>query len=451
MTATSQRSTKNCCSVSPSSMLLSKTEESSELLDGIFSTPSCKRNSLAVRCSCKTSWTSMTKCHSKYLTFLELKLTMVEELQMTRISDLSTTFCKDSSRRVSLMTDSNSLIVEFINLSLQDLKRITSHISINFHSTQHQKHSVSTVMPRLSQTRMLLESWLKTFFLLKLELHLGVEWAEKSKLLRSLWESRRRPQKSLTTTTLLRSIQPATMSRWTLCLLKKLSDITDFLRSWRLCLRTFKRPLRDKSWWVKILRLWLHLSSITRFQLLGQRLASFLLSHWHRGTTTCLIELISWRSGLRVELQLLSGFQDSSSHKLSSLLLFRTMPESTSLPLINLTLSLRFMTKLLTTRLLSPQKMESLPTVCILKVLDGTTLLTSWMTLSQSSSTQSFQCFGSFPKRTENNQILVSTCAQSTRSWAEQEPCPPLVTPPTSSCTWSCHLSSPKTSGSLLE
>lgn len=54
-----------------------------------------------------------------------------------------------------------------------------------------------------------------------------------------------------------------------------------------------------------------------------------------------------------------SGSQVSSSHKLSSQEHFRTMPESMSLLLMNLTLSLRFMTKSLMNKSQKSQKTDA--------------------------------------------------------------------------------------------
>lgn len=119
-------------------------------------------------------------------------------------------------------------------------------------------------------------------------------------------------------------------------------------------------------------------------------------------------------------LLLFSGFQDSSSHKLSSQVFCKTMLESMLSLLMNLILRLKFMMKLPHRKFLRSLKMVVSFMVCILKVQDGIILLTCWTIQSLSNYILRYRCAGSCPRKIERSQNLASINALFTKSYQEQ-------------------------------
>jgi len=198
------------------------------------------------------------------------------------------------------------------------------------------------------------------------------------------------------------------------------------------------------------LRRWLPHSSITRFLKLGPMLVSSHSSLWPLGSLTWTRELSSCKSGSMVALLLLIGSLDSSSHRLSSLVLCRTMLERISLLLMSLisisrcTMSCKF------PRSLRNQRMDVSATASTWRVPDGTPPLISLMILSPSSCILSCHSSGSCLRETESNPKLAFMCAPSIRYFLEPVPCQLLVTLPISVWILSCQLRKTKPSGFVL-
>ena len=149
--------------------------------------------------------------------------------------------------------------------------------------------------------------------------------------------------------------------------------------------------------------------------------------------------------------QLLTGSVDSSSHRLSSLVLFRTSPDKSRLPLISSPLTSESLMISHHSLLMRNLKMELSVMECTSKEQDGTHRPMCLMTPIQSSSTLSSLWSGSCQSTTARPQMRASTTAHSTRCSQELEPCPPLVIQQTSVSWWRSQPVKKKRSGSVLE
>lgn len=119
------------------------------------------------------------------------------------------------------------------------------------------------------------------------------------------------------------------------------------------------------------------LSTIIKFLYSGLQQDSFLLNHLLVGFLILTIESNSCKTGLTMELLLLSGYLVYSSHRLSSLELYKTMLASIKSQLMSFPLTRKSMTNLITQRLQKNQKMVVSVMACSLKELDGITRLIS--------------------------------------------------------------------------
>lgn len=119
------------------------------------------------------------------------------------------------------------------------------------------------------------------------------------------------------------------------------------------------------------------LSTIIKFLYSGLQQDSFLLNHLLVGFLILTIESNSCKTGLTMELLLLSGYLVYSSPRLSSLELYKTMLASIKSQLMSFPLTRKSMTNLITQRLQKNQKMVVSVMACSLKELDGITRLIS--------------------------------------------------------------------------
>lgn len=202
----------------------------------------------------------------------------------------------------------------------------------------------------------------------------------------------------------------------------------------------------------KILKPWVILCTTIKFHLIGvHQKVSFHWSHLLLGNKTCFKELNSSQVGWRRAAQFASGFQDSSSHRLSSQQLCRTLPVNISLRSMSWTSISRLLMSINLTKSLRNQMMVFTVMVCLWKVLAGTALLTSWMTRTPSSSTLKCQSFGLYLRETESSQLLAFTTAHATRFWADRELFQLLVTQPTIVWWLSCQATKSTMTGSEQE
>jgi len=133
-------------------------------------------------------------------------------------------------------------------------------------------------------------------------------------------------------------------------------------------------------------------------------------------------------SGLTKESHQHIGFQDFSSHRLSSLVLSKTMQESMWLPLINCLLSTKFMMKLSQLTLLNLQKTVCSSMDSILKELDGIKQST-WLTiLNQRYCMLKCHWSGMYQRRIERSPSQEYTNYLFTRFSQELVLCLPQVT-----------------------
>lgn len=115
-----------------------------------------------------------------------------------------------------------------------------------------------------------------------------------------------------------------------------------------------------------------------------------------------------------------SGFQDLFSLRHSLLPHFRTMPEKQLLPLMNSSSISRSSMSSQLLRLQRNQKMEHTYTVCLWRVLVGTTLLIFLTIQTLSNFTLKCLLFGLFQKETAKSQRVEFMNVQFTRCWADQ-------------------------------
>jgi len=160
-----------------------------------------------------------------------------------------------------------------------------------------------------------------------------------------------------------------------------------------------------------------------------------------------MIGLASSKNGSNKVLLLPSGSLVSSSHRLSSRELFRTMPVNTRLPLISLVSTLRFATMLRLPPLQSHPMMDVSSTECSWKELVGTSRHISWTILIPSSSTRSSLSSGCYLRICERNLWLVFIIAQSTRCSPVQAHYQLRVTLQTSVSWSNCHAEKKKRYG----
>ena len=160
-----------------------------------------------------------------------------------------------------------------------------------------------------------------------------------------------------------------------------------------------------------------------------------------------MIESTSFWTGLRMELLTFTGSQDSSSHKLSWLVLFRIMPEKKPLPSISLISISTSRIKLPIQILKKSQRMDVYSMVFSLKDASGITRHQHLLSLTQRSFSLTCLSFIWFQLLRELNHRQVSMNAQFTRFWAEQVLYPPQVIPLTSSCGSKFHPRKLKTFG----
>jgi len=161
------------------------------------------------------------------------------------------------------------------------------------------------------------------------------------------------------------NIQLTIMNQWTLYSLKNVLNTTVSLELWKHNSKLSKKPLSVRLSCPKTSKRWVTPFTITRSHLIGARQkVSSLWNHSLLGNKTCSKESNSSANGLRKAHPLATGFQDSSSLKLSSLQRCKTLLESTSLQLMSSNSTSRLSMSTLWTRLLRNLKMVSTPTVC---------------------------------------------------------------------------------------
>lgn len=132
-----------------------------------------------------------------------------------------------------------------------------------------------------------------------------------------------------------------------------------------------------------------------------------------------------------------SGSPVSSSHKLSSRVLDKTMQESMPLLLMSCHMISKSMMKLSPKTSLKNQSMESSAMVSTSRAPDGTKQRTCLMSPSQSSCMLSCHLFGLFQREIGRSQLPEFMIFQCTRFFRELVPCLQQVTQPTSCNTWS--------------